>query len=209
MKTSLAQVLTVLTGVSLAAFAGLAAGCSLPAAQADATRYYVLTAAATPPLAAPAGPHWRVALRPVDVPSYLRGKAMEVRVAGNEIQYAEDARWAESLESGIGRVLHESLEGRGEIAHVVTSAGEDHDFDISVWVLRCEGDRTTGVARFTAVVEIYAAGPGAARRARDTFTVEVPGWDKQDYGQLAQKLSEAVDGLGDRIVTLMATPEKN
>ena len=75
--------------------------------------------------------------------------------------------------------------------------------------MSCEGDRTTGVARFTAVVEIYAAGPGAARRARDTFTVEVPGWDKQDYGQLAQKLSEAVDGLGDRIVTLMATPEKN
>ena len=27
--------------------------------------------------------------------------------------------------------------------------------------------------------------------------------------RLAQKLSEAVDGLGDRIVTLIATPEKN
>ncbi len=208
MKTSLKQALTVLTGAVFAVFAGLGAGCSLPQAQADSTRYYVLTTAGTPATVAPAGPHWRVALRPVDVPSYLRGKAIQVRVGGNEIQYAEDSRWAESLEAGIGRVLRESLEGRGEIAHVVTSAGEDHDFDISVRVLRCEGDRTTGVARFTAVVEIYSAGPGAARRARDTFTMEVPGWDKQDYGQLAQKLSEAVDGLGDRIVTLMATSEK-
>jgi uncharacterized lipoprotein YmbA len=208
MKTTLPQALMILTGACLAAFAGLGAGCSLPAAQADATRYYVLTTAGTPAPAVPAGPHWRVALRPVDVPSYLRGKAMAVRVGGNEIQYADDYRWAESLEAGIGRVLRESLEGRGEIAHVVASTGEDHDFDISVRVLNCEGDRTTGVARFTAVVEIHAAGPGAARRARDTFTLEVPGWDRRDYGQLAQKLSQAVDELGDRIVTLLATPDK-
>jgi hypothetical protein len=209
MKTSSRCIVTVLTGWLLLAFAGFGPGCSLPPAQPDPTRYYVLTPATSRPSAvAPAGPHWRVALRPVEMPNFLRSKTMQVRVAPNEVTYADEARWAETLEAGIGRVLRESLEGRGEIAHVVTSAGEDHDFDIAVRVLRCEGDREKGVARFTAAVEVYAAGPGGARRGRDTFTTEVPGWDKQSYGQLAAKLSEAVDEFGDRITALLATAEK-
>ena len=98
-----------------------AAGCNLiPVSPPDATRYYVLTTpAGKPATTAPAGSHWRVALRPVDVPTFLRGKAMQVRAGGNEIRYAEEARWAEPLEAGLGRVLRESLEGRGEVAHVV------------------------------------------------------------------------------------------
>lgn len=185
-------------------------GCNvIPASQPDVTRYYVLTTAATKPaMVSLAGPHWRVALRPVEVPSFLRGKAMQVRQAGNEIHYAEEARWAEALEAGLSRVLRESLEGRGEVAHVVSSAGEEHDFEIAVRLLRCEGDREAKVARFTAVVEIYLPGAGSERRARDTFTMEVPGWDGS-YGQLALKLSEAVDGLADRIVTLLGTAEKH
>ena len=133
---------------------------------------------------------------------------MQVRLTANEVAYVDEARWAETLEQGIGRVLRESLEGRPEIAHVAANATQEHDFDIAVRVLRCEGDREKGVARFSAAVEIYAAGPGGVRRGRDTFTTEVPGWDKQSYGQLAAKLSEAVDAFGDRIVALLATVEK-
>ena len=208
MKTFSPRMLTVLAAGLLAVLAGAGAGCSLPAAQADPTRYYVLTAGEKPAAAPVISPHWRVALRTVEMPNFLRGKAMQVRVAGNEISYADEARWAETLEAGIGRVLRESLEGRGEVARVVTSMGEEHDYDLVVRVLRCEGDRTKGVARFTAAVEVYTAGPGGARRGRDTFTTEVPGWDGKDYGQLAAKLSEAVDAFGDRIVGLMATEAK-
>ena len=194
----------------LAAWLFTATGCNLiPPSTPDATRYYVLTTAPAKPAAAgDAGPHWRVALRPVDVPSFLRGKAMQVRQAGNEIHYAEEARWAESLEAGLSRVLRESLEGRGEVAHVVSSTGEEHDFEIAVRVLRCEGDREAKVARFTAVVEIYPPGIGTERRARDTYTMEVPNWDGS-YGQLALKLSEAIDGLADRVVALIATADKH
>lgn len=194
--------------VSATLLLGLAA-CSLPPAQPDPTRYYVLT-----PLGrqaegtATAGARWRVALRPVAMPNFLRGKTMAVRVGSNEVVYVDEARWAETLEAGIGRVLRESLESRPEIAFVATSSGEDHDLDVAVRVLRCEGDREKGVARFTAAVEIYAAGPGGARRGRDIFTTEVPGWDRQNYGQLASKLSEAVDVFGDRIVALLATVQK-
>jgi uncharacterized lipoprotein YmbA len=208
MKTLSLRMLTVLGAGLLAALAGSATGCSLPAAQADPTRYYVLTAGEKPAAAPVGSAHWRVALRTVEMPNFLRGKAMQVRVAGNEISYADEARWAETLEAGIGRILRESLEGRGEVARVVTSLGEEHDYDLVVHVLRCEGDRTKGVARFTATVEVYSAGPGGVRRGRDTFTTEVPGWDGKDYGQLAAKLSEAVDAFGDRIVGLMATEAK-
>ncbi|MEO6875137.1 MAG: PqiC family protein [Opitutaceae bacterium] len=199
-----------LSGLSLAVLGLLVAtGCSLiPPVAPDATHYYVLTT--TPPKPAMmtfAGPHWTLALRPVEIPSFLRGKAMQVRYAGNEIRYVDDARWAENLEAGISRVLRESLEGRGSVSHVVSSPGEDHDYEIAVRVLRCEGDSAAKVARFTAVVEIFPPGAGSERLARDTFTMEVPGWDGS-YGQLALKLSEAVDGLADRIVTLLPTAEK-
>lgn len=184
-------------------------GCNvIPPSQPDATRYYVLTTAPGKPVTVSLnGPHWRVALRAVEVPAFLRGKALQVRQAGNEIHYAEEARWAESLEAGLSRVLRESLEGRGEVSHVVASTGEDHDFEIAVRLLRCEGDRESKVARFSAVVEIYPAGVGTDRRARDTYTAEIPGWDGS-YGQLALKLSEAVDGLADRIVTVIGTANK-
>ena len=129
---------------------------------------------------------------------------MQVRTAGNEIHYAEQALWAESLEAGLSRVLRESLEHRGEVAHVVASSGEDPDFDVLVRVLRCEGDRDAKVARFAAVVEVYAPRIGAELRAKETFTMEVPGWDGS-YGQLAAKLSAAVDDLSGRIVTLLGT----
>ncbi|MDB6126129.1 MAG: hypothetical protein JWM35_25 [Verrucomicrobia bacterium] len=180
------------------------AGCSLPQAQPDLTRYFVLTIPTTKPAAAE-GAHVRVALRAIQLPSYLRSKAMQVRVAANEITYADESRWAEGLEAGISRVLRESLEGRGQIAHVVASLGEDHDFEILVTVIRCEGDRETGVARFTAMVEIFTPGPDGVRRARETYTTEIPGWDRQGYGQLAQKLSEAIDGFGDRVANLVGS----
>lgn len=179
-----------------------AAGCSLPQAQVDPTRYYVLSTPAAKP-ASGDGAHWRVALRTVQIPSFLRGKSMQVRSGTNEVIYADESRWAESLEAGVSRVLRESLEGREAITNVVSSAGEEHDFDIVVSVLRCEGDRAAGVARFTAVIEIYSTAPGAPRIARDTFTTEVQGWNGQDYGQLAQKLSEAVEAFSNRIAALL------
>ena len=183
-------------------------GCNvIPTSQPDATRYYVLATLPAKPAATPAARQWRVALRPVDVPSFLRGKAMLVRQGGNEIHYADEARWAESLEAGVSRVLRESLENRGEISHVVSSLGEEHDFEVAVRLLRCEGDRDAKVARFTAVVEIYPAGVGTERRARETYNAEIPNWDGS-YSQLASKLSEGADGVADRVVTLLEATGK-
>jgi uncharacterized lipoprotein YmbA len=209
MKTSFPALPSVLSAALLATVLLWNSGCSLPQAQADSTRYFVLSSSSTPAApSTPAGPHWRIALRPVQVPSFLRGKAMQVRLGGNEVSYADDYRWAETLEAGIGRVLRESLDGRGVVSRVVTSAGDPHDYDVVVHVLRCEGDGKTGVARFSAEVEIFSTGPGAPRRAHDVFSTEVRGWNRQDYAQLAQKLSEAVDQLAGRIAELLENVEQ-
>jgi uncharacterized lipoprotein YmbA len=189
--------------LALGAVLGLSACNLIPPATPDTTRYYVLTALPPKPTALSfSGAHSAVLLRPVEVASFLRGKAMQVRSGGNEVHFVEDARWAETLEAGLGRVLRESLEGRGAVSHVVSSPAEDHAFEITVRVLECGGDRDAKLARFTAAVEIYLPGAGSERRTRDTFTVEVPKWDGS-YGQLAAKLSEAVDGLADRIAELV------
>ena len=195
-----------LLGVLLSAGLFAVTGCNLiPPSTPDATRYYVLTTTPAKPAAETAdSPRWRISLRTVEVPNFLRGKAMQVRSAGNEIHYAEESRWAETLEAGLGRVLREDLEARNEVGHVIESAGEDADWDVAVRVLRCEGDKDAKVARFSAVVEVYAPRLGAQLKAQDTFVVEVPGWDGT-YGQLAAKLSEAVDGLAGHIVTLLGT----
>jgi len=77
-----------------------------------------------------------------------------------------------------------------------------------VRVQRCEGDVKAHVARFVATIELYATDAAGERRARDTVSIEVPGWDGKDYGQLAEKLSQAVTQLTERVVTLAASVPK-
>ncbi len=124
------------------------------------------------------------------------------------MKLVEEARWAESLEAGITRVLREGLEARPEVAEVSlvsAVAATPRDLDIRLRLLRCEGDREAGVARVTAVVEFYPAGNPAERRVRESVVAEIPGWDGKDYALLAKKLSEAVDALAGKTAALLPT----
>lgn len=190
-------------------------GCGLPSAQPDPTRFYMLTdatavhaaEASAAPAPAPAK-RWRLGLRPVQLPDFLHGRAMFVHLSGNEVRFMDDARWAEPLDAAVARVLRESLESRPEIARVAASvalANEPSDADVLVRVIRCEGDAITHVARFVATVELYPSNAGGERRAQQTFSTEIPGWDGKDYDQLAEKLSEAVAQLADRTIALLGT----
>jgi uncharacterized lipoprotein YmbA len=183
----------------------LVTSCNLPSAVVDSTRYYVLVA--RPERTTETSTHhWKVALKPVEVPMFLRAKPMAVRVASNEVRYVDDARWAEPLDAGIMRVIREQLEAMPEIAQVSTAtdiAGVTPDYQIVVRVLRCEGDLTggAGMARFIATVEVHSA--KGERLARDTLRAEVGDWDGKDYDALARKLSEAVRDLASRVPVLL------
>lgn len=194
---------------ALAAGLALLAACSLPEAQPDLTRFFVLTAARpkaeATTAAAEAAP--RVVLRPVVVPEFLRGRIMGVRMAENEVKFIDQARWAEPLEAGLNRVLREDLAQQPATVRVVDRGGAEHDFDVQVQLRRCEGVLPAGVARLAARIEVFTADLDPRLVAQGEFATDIAGWDGKDYGQLARKLSEAAAGLSQRIVELL--PAKN
>ena len=112
MKTHVGSVVLVFIG--LLGLLGLTAGCSvLPEVQPDLTRYYVLTPVAPAAEAAPAPERpRRISLRVTDMPAFLRGQLMKVRVAENEVRFVDEARWAEPLESGLARVMRNNFDLR-------------------------------------------------------------------------------------------------
>ncbi len=179
-------------------------GCSLmPEVQPDPTRFYVLTATATPAAAsASVESPARVLLRPIVVPEFLRGRVMQVRMSENEVKYIDEARWAEPLEAALNRVLRENLLQQPGL-HVVARASDSHDFEVLLQVRRCEGISAAGVARLSARIEIYSGDIESKLVAADDFTTDVPGWDGKDFAQLAGKLSVAAATLTERIFTLL------
>lgn len=199
--------MAALLGVGLFAVVG----CSLPEAQPDLTRFYVLSspvpktdAAAS---AASASPAPRIVLRPIVVPEFLRGKIMLVRLGENEVRFIDQARWAEPLEAGLTRVVRESLM-RGSGVDVLGRGGDEHDFDVAILLRRYEGALPAGAARLSAHIEIFSIGLEPKLVAQEDFTTEIPGWEGKDYGDLAKKLSEAADALARRIAALLAAAKK-
>lgn len=198
----------VFVGFSLAAIGFMAAACSvLPEVTPDTTRYYVLTPAVASE--APKGGEMppRIALRPVVVPEFLRGRIMQVRYGRNEVRFIDNARWAEPLESGLNRVLRENLSQRATTVRMVTRSGEQHDFDVAVHIRQFEGVLPTGAAGVSARIEIYSTELEPKLLAQDDFVTQITNWDGKDHGQLAQKLSEAAASLSDRVIALIPSPK--
>ena len=192
----------------LGALLGLAslAGCNLPTAQPDPTRFFLLSAPGGATAAAPAAESARTAtlgLCRIELPAYLRTPAVVIRPGGTEVVRTRDARWAESLEQGIARLLRETLLAQTGVRAVVAYPAPQSalpQYEISVRVLACEG--VTGPegnrARFSAAWEIRAtaAGAGAAPVAAGTFENAQAVWAEGDYAALTAKLGEAVAALG-------------
>ncbi|PAW80857.1 MAG: hypothetical protein B9S27_05250 [Opitutia bacterium Tous-C8FEB] len=172
--------------VSLLAAAAAGAGCSLlPAPKPDPTRFFLL--AAEPGEAAPA--RGTVALRPVEVPAYLRQPALVVRRGGNEVTFREAARWGEPLEQGFARVLGENLRRFG--LPPTPRGGEADAAALVVRVLAAEGTAAGGV-EFRAAWELTRRG---AAPVSGEFRAAGLTWDGRDEAGLAAGLSAAVAGL--------------
>lgn len=179
------------------------AGCNLlPAPQPDTTRYYVLESRGAP-AAAPAADAPRLGLRPVEVATYLKHKALAVRRGDHEIGYAADARWAEPLEAGVTRVLRERLATRARVTAHPFPAQAERDYDVTVRLLAADG--TSGGVRFAAVFEIARAGGEGGWLVRREFNFSGSEWGN-DHARLAAELSAAVAALADEIVS--ALPEQ-
>lgn len=176
----------------------LAAGCSLPTAQPDPTRFYVLTG---PAAAAPAADGAVLGLRAVEVAAYLRSRSLIVRQGEHEVEFREFARWGEALDAGLARVLREALLATGAAAQVVATPfplDQHRDFDVNVRVLACEGG-ADGTVRFRASWELWSTGAGAAVMERGDYQPAGLTWDTRTEASLVAGLSQAVAGLGAEI----------
>ncbi len=182
-----------------APLAVLLAGCNLlPEPQADQSRYYVLESAA-PAAEAPAV---RLGLRRVEIPAYLKSKALVVRTGNNELRYSDTARWAEPLEAGLARALRDQLAARAAVSTYPFPAQQERDYDLTVQVSAAEG--TDDGIRFAARFELVRAADGQVV-SRRTYTAPAGAW-RGDHAQLAAQLSLAVAGLAGEI--LAAVPAK-
>lgn len=191
MKTRFAALASLLLSL-------LVAGCSLPSAQPDPTRYYVLTA---PAAAAPATGDAVLGLRSVDTAAYLRTRALIVRQGENEVEFREYARWGEALDAGIARVLRENLLAADAIAQVAVvpfSLDQERHYDVTVRVLACEG-AAGGAVRFRASWELWSTGAGAEVVERGHYEARGLTWDGRNEASLAAALSQAVAGLSAEI----------
>ncbi|HTH46869.1 MAG TPA: PqiC family protein [Candidatus Limnocylindria bacterium] len=186
----------------------LLSGCGALRPQEDPTRFYILTATATPIAPRPAGEgepgRLQVLLKPIELPRYLQSRSMVVRTGTNEVRFAEFERWAEPLDLAIGRVLKENLGHAPNVAGVAVNARGDStpDCEVVVRILACEGVRMAsggGSVRFEATWEVRHLGADPAPAKRGEFKAEAMAWDGLDYGQLAGRLSEAVAAAANAI----------
>ena len=188
----------------LGAFVSFAlSGCAFLQPHDDPTRFYVLTVPSAPPERAPESEfqRWKVGLRPVEVPGYLQSKSMVVRSGTNEIHFADFDRWAEPLDQGISRVIKETLSGAPNVETVtLTAHGDDTlDYEVAIRLLACEAVRVgkgAGTIRFAMAWEVRSVGKNSTPTKRGLCTAPPVAWDGKDYGQLAQRLSEAIAGAG-------------
>jgi uncharacterized lipoprotein YmbA len=174
----------------------------------DPTRFYLLTTAAPPPTGTAAPARWRVALRPVFVPSYLRTLSMVIRTDAHELRFSELHRWAEPLEQGIGRVLGQTLSATGTVTWVPLTAAPD--WIVTARVEACEGRKEHGKAgtvQFALTWEAIALPALAALPRRDQWVAPPTAWDGADYGQLAELLSLAVTQAGQAMAAGFPAPQ--
>ena len=204
--TSIAGKRFVVIGMLLIAALALA-GCSLPQAQPDPTRFFVLSAETSRPAPASNGAALSVLyLRDIDLASYLRSRPLIVRRGENEIEFREFALWGEPLDLGIARVVREELLARGAVSTVLTSAARREqtsaDLTLSIRVLACEGN-ADGTVAFRAIWDIATTGPKPSAMAGGEYRPDNLRWDGKTEASLAAQLSQAVAGLAGEVAAAL------
>jgi uncharacterized protein len=202
MKTKTAPARSARNCLPLAVTCLLLSACSLPQAQPDPTRFYVLS---TPVLVTPVAPAANapvIHLRPIELPGYIKAKPLIVRRGDNELEFREFARWGEPLELGIARVLREELMARGVAGAVLTgglrAVDAGYNYELAVRVLACEGV-AGGAVNFRAVWELSTTGDTPKLVAQGEYHPTDLKWDGKNEGTLAAQISQAVTGLAGEI----------
>lgn len=188
----------------------LLSGCAVVRPVEDSTRFYVLDAGEYEPLEPePRENAVVVGLARTRVARYLESPGIAVRERGYELKFSSRHRWAEPLESAIGRLVSENLTREGSVSHVVGRELQQRalpDFDLHLAVSRAEGvvpDAGPPHIVFRATWELRA-GREAALVASGTVWEDNLRWDGQSYDQLAAGISEGTTAVSRQVAKALA-----
>ena len=195
----------------IAALLCLTGGCTIFKPSSENARYYILTAttgpASTNSTAAPSNSGMLVRIRSLEVADYLKGRDMPIRTDPNELVLDLFHQWAEPLDEGLRRVLTEDLQ-QSPLVHNVSgeqpSTGSSNVYTFSLQILACEGVRHTNHSsvRFEAAWTLRSENGGVLDHG--VFKAKPASWDGQNYGQLAQQISEAVGEFASALLNALA-----
>jgi uncharacterized lipoprotein YmbA len=190
-------------------------GCNvIPPPQSDSTRFFVLSGADMPALAAVQAPTGalRLGIKTIHLESYLNRKEMVVRTGANEVRFEDYRRWADPLDAAITRIVRSKLLAAPAVAQVYAEPfpfDQARDFDVSVDVVRFEG-ALGGDGKYSAsmaaVIEISTTGSASRIVSRKLFEAPAQAWDGTDFDRLAALLRADVDLLAQEVVSEL--PEK-
>jgi len=155
------QLLGLMCGVGL-----LLSGCLIKPGRVP-TRHFVLAPTPAPKRAQVAAQPLSAEVGFVKLPSYLLRDAIVVRKSANEIEYLEDALWAERLDQSFQRVLSDSLSSLLASEQIHLSAAERGEVRVSVDVKQFDVD-TQG--RGTLIASWRLTLPGSNQLAKSGQT---------------------------------------
>jgi uncharacterized lipoprotein YmbA len=180
--------------VSLILIAVLGGGCG----SSPQSRFYTLSPSAatqsTSGASAPAAVAYSVSVGRVSVPEIVDRPQFVVSVAANQVELAEQARWAEPLNRAIPRVIAANLAQSLADARVSAFSPEG-DYRVQVDIQRFESIRGEAVI-IDAVWSVRPAKGAAPRTGRSVVREAVAG---KDYDGLAAAHSKALAVLSDDI----------
>jgi uncharacterized lipoprotein YmbA len=182
----------------MGAVVGLGFWLAACAAKEALPQFYILT----PPNAAYEGSRTGLSLyvRRVQVPAYLAKNSLVMIRAGNQVDYAPSARWAEPLDQGVARAVAESLNRLTRVrasAFSPNTAPGDHARNLEIRLDRFEGS-DTGEVFMTARYEVFP-GDGSEPVVSRRFEARRTGWQPGDYGGLTRLLSDEVAELSRQV----------
>ncbi|HYR33406.1 MAG TPA: PqiC family protein [Burkholderiales bacterium] len=158
-------------------------------------RFYTLNAP-EPPAAAEGAPS--IAVGPVSIPEMVDRPQIVVRLGANQVQIAEQARWAEPLKGAIARVVAANL-ATTLGARVAAQRNGDADYRVALDVQRFESpaDAVLIEALWTVTAK------SGKRSGRSVVREKIAG---KDYEALAAAHSAALAAISREIAAAIGKP---
>jgi len=151
-------------------------------------------------------PRYRIAVGPIHVPEMVDRPEMVVREAPNRVKVLEEHRWAQSLKSGIARVLAADLDMNLNEAQVVSAedyASRNANYRITVDIESFDampGDSVTVDAMWT----VFDAGGKPLKTVRSAAREPLK---ENDYAAIAAAYSQALSAIANDIGNAMRSPD--